>query len=148
MTMDRKQEESEVAKTSLDESRVLSHAVAQIALRWRLGDELLGSMLGIPKSRAERLAAGGFQLARSHEAFRVGQYLVCAFEGLGRLLGDDETVIAWLNAENRDFAARPIDLIRTPSGMKAVAAYVESFLRQSQAVDSINRSILIDRKPT
>ena len=127
MTMDRKQEESEVAKTSLDESRVLSHAVAQIALRWRLGDELLGSMLGIPEVRAKSLVAGGFQLVRSHQAFRVGQYLVCAFEGLGRLLGDDETVIAWLNVKNSDFDARPLDLIRTPSGMKAVAAYVESF---------------------
>ena len=127
MTMDRKQEESEVAKTSLDESRVLSHAVAQIALRWGLGDELLGSMLGIPKAQAERLAAGGFQLTRSHEAFRVGQYLVCACEGLCRLLGDDEAVIAWLDAENTDFSARPLDLIRTASGVKALAEYVEYF---------------------
>lgn len=116
MTMDRTQEESEAAKSSVDESRVLSHAVAQIALHWRLGDELLGSMLGIPEVRAKSLVAGGFQLVRSHQAFRVGQYLVCAFEGLGRLLGDDETVIAWLNVKNSDFDARPLDLIRTHQG--------------------------------
>ena len=108
------------------QSRVLSEAVARIAVLWSIGDDLLGEILGIAGNRAADLRNGTFRLARPEPAFRAGQYLVRLFQELAVLIGDYRSVMAWLQTENMDLGGRPIDLIRTERGLRELLTYLET----------------------
>lgn len=117
----------EMMETSSEaQSRVLSEAVARIAALWSISDDLLGEMLGIAGSRAADLRNGTSRLVRPDPAFRAGQYLVRLFQELAVLIGDDRSVIAWLQTENIDLGGRPIDLVRTERGLRELLSYVEA----------------------
>ena len=117
----------EMMETSSEaQSRVLSEAVARVAAIWSIGDDLLGEILGVAGSRAADLRNGTFRLARPDPAFRAGQNLVRLFQELGVLLGDDRSVLAWLQTENMDMGGRPIDLGRTEGGLRELLSYVET----------------------
>lgn len=117
----------EMMETSSDaQSRVLSEAVARIAVLWSIGDDLLGEILGIAGGRAADLRNGTFRLARPDPAFRAGQYLVRLFQELAVLIGDDRSVMAWLQTANMDLGGRPIDLGRTEGGLRELLSYVET----------------------
>ncbi len=117
----------EMMETSSEaENRVLSEAVARIAVLWSIGDDLLGEILGIAGSRAADLRNGTFRLARPDPAFRAGQFLVRLFQELAVLIGDDRSVMAWLQTENMDLGGRPIDLVRTEGGLRELLSYVET----------------------
>lgn len=122
--MERKDEMMETSSEA--QSRVLSEAVARIAALWSIGDDLLGEILGIAGSRAADLRNGTFRLARPDPAFRAGQYLVRLFQELGMLIGDDRSVMVWLQTENMDLGGRPIDLVRTGGGLRELLTYVET----------------------
>lgn len=121
--MDRKEEMMETSSDA--QSRVLSEAVARVAAIWSIGDDLLGEILGIAGNRATDLRNGTFRLARPEPAFRAGQYLVRLFDSLNRELDSDEAVISWLHCENLDLGGRPIELIRSTSGLSAMTDYVD-----------------------
>lgn len=112
-------------RSSEAQSRVLSEAVARVAALWSIGDDLLGEILGIAGNRATDLRNGTFRLARPEPAFRAGQYLVRLFRELSVLIGDDRSVMAWLQTENMDLGGRPIDLIRTERGLHELLTYLE-----------------------
>lgn len=117
----------EMMETSSEaQSRVLSEAVARIAAVWSIGDDVLGEILGIAGDRAADLRVGTFRLARSGPAFRAGQYLVRLFQELSVLIGDDRSVMAWLQTENIDLGGRPIDLVRTEGGLRELLSYLET----------------------
>jgi uncharacterized protein (DUF2384 family) len=117
----------EMMETSSEaQSRVLSEAVARVAALWSIGDDMLGEILGIAGNRATDLRNGTFRLARPDPAFRAGQYLVRLFQKLAVLIGDDRSVMAWLQTENMDLGGRPIDLIRTERGLSELLSYVET----------------------
>lgn len=116
----------EMMETSSEAQSVLSEAVARIAALWSIDDDLLGEMLGIAGGRAADLRVGTFRLARPDPAFRAGQYLVRLFQELDILIGDDRSVMAWLQTENMDLGGRPIDLVRTERGLRELLAYVET----------------------
>ena len=117
----------EMMETSSEaQSRVLSEAVARVAALWSIGDDMLGEILGIAGNRAADLRNGTFRLARPEPAFRAGQYLVRLFQELSVLIGDDRSVMAWLQTENMDLGGRPIDLIRTEHGLHELLTYLET----------------------
>jgi uncharacterized protein (DUF2384 family) len=117
----------EMMETSSEaQSRVLSEAVARVAALWSIGDDMLGEILGIAGNRAADLRNGTFRLARPDPAFRAGQYLVRLFQELAVLIGDDRSVMAWLQTENMDLGGRPIDLVRTEGGSRELLSYVET----------------------
>lgn len=111
-----------------DENRVLSQAVSRVAACWKLTNEQLGAVLGISPATASRLRSGGYELDRSSKAFELGQYLVRLFRSLDALMGsDDKASMSWLKAANQDLDGRPIDLIRTISGLNEVTNYVDDY---------------------
>lgn len=113
---------------SADENRVLSQAVSRVAACWKLTNEQLGAILGLSPATASRLRSGGYGLDRSAKAFELAQYLVRLFRSLDALMGsDDQASMSWLKAANLDLGGRPIDLIRTISGLTAVASYVDDY---------------------
>ncbi|MGB3317671.1 MAG: MbcA/ParS/Xre antitoxin family protein [Sphingopyxis granuli] len=117
--------------TTEAQGRVLSEAVARVSALWGIGDDLLAEILGVSASHAADLRSGTFQLARSDPGFRAGQCLVRLYEELGALIGDDRSVMAWLQAENLDLGGRPIDLVRTDRGLREILSYVETRLAPS-----------------
>lgn len=122
----------EMMETSSEaRSRVLSEAVARIAALWGIGDDLLGEILGIAGSRAADLRNGTFRLARPDPAFRAGQYLVRLFQELTVLIGDDRSVMAWLQTENMDLGGRPIDLVWKEGELRELLSYVETMRASS-----------------
>ena len=113
---------------SMDETRVLTEAVSRIAGCWNLSNEQLGAVLGLSPATASRLRGGTYRLARPSKAFELGQYLVRLFRSLDSLMGSDDAASrSWLRSPNRDLEGRPIDLIRSISGLNAVADYVDDF---------------------
>lgn len=111
-----------------DENRVLSQAVSRVAACWKLTNEQLGSILGLSSATASRLRSGAYELDRSTKAFELGQYLVRLFRSLDALMGsDDQASMSWLKAANLDLGGRPIDLIRTISGLNEVTNYVDDY---------------------
>lgn len=111
-----------------DENRVLSQAVSRVAACWKLTNEQLGAVLGLSPATASRLRSGGYELDRSTKAFELGQYLVRLFRSLDALMGsDDRASLSWLRAANLDLGGRPVDLIRTISGLNAVTNYVDDY---------------------
>ena len=113
---------------SADENRVLSQAVGRVAACWKLTNEQLGAVLGLSPATASRLRSGGYELDRSTKAFELGQYMVRLFRSLDALMGsDDQASMSWLKAANLDLGGRPIDLIRTISGLTAVTSYVDDY---------------------
>src|SRR3546814_20357104 len=87
---------------------------------------MLGEILGIAGNRATDLRNGTVRLARPDPAFRAGQYLVGLFQEVGALIGDDRSVMVWLQSEYIDLGRRPIDLIRTERGLRELLTYVET----------------------
>ena len=111
-----------------DEKRVLSQAVNRVAACWKLTNEQLGAILGLSPATASRLRSGAYELDRSSKAFELGQYLVRLFRSLDALMGsDDQASMSWLKALNLDLGGRPIDLIRTISGLNEVTHYVDDY---------------------
>ncbi|MCF8709840.1 MbcA/ParS/Xre antitoxin family protein [Rhizorhapis sp. SPR117] len=111
-----------------DEKRVLSQAVNRVAACWKLTNEQLGAILGLSPATASRLRSGAYELDRSSKAFELGQYLVRLFRSLDALMGsDDQASMSWLKAFNLDLGGRPIDLIRTISGLNEVTHYVDDY---------------------
>ncbi|OYY90793.1 MAG: hypothetical protein B7Y45_06295 [Sphingomonas sp. 28-66-16] len=117
--------------TAIEENRVLSRAVAQVAASWKLTNEQLGAVIGISPATVSRLRSGTFQLDRSSKAFELSQYLVRLFRSLDALMGsDDNASISWLRSPNLDLDGRPIDLIRSIRGLGTVNNYVDDFRAQ------------------
>lgn len=111
-----------------DENRVLTQAVARVAACWKLTNEQLGAVLGLSPATASRLRSGSYALDRSVKAFELGQYLVRLFRSLDALMGsDDRASMSWLKTANLDLGGRPIDLIRTISGLNDVTNYVDDY---------------------
>lgn len=111
-----------------DEGRVLTEAVSRVAACWKLTNDQLAAVLGLSPASASRLRSGGYALDRSSKAFELGQYLVRLFRGLDALMGsDDRASVSWLKAVNLDLGGRPIDLVRTISGLVAVADYLDDY---------------------
>lgn len=116
---------------AIDQSRVLSEAVARAASCWKLTNDQLGAILGLSPATASRLRSGGFQLEPSSKAFELGQYLVRLFRSLDALMGSDDLAsISWLKTANLDLDGRPIDLIRTVRGLSDVTDYVDDYRAQ------------------
>jgi uncharacterized protein (DUF2384 family) len=110
------------------ESRVLGEAVSRAASNWKLTDEQLGQIIGISRTSALRLRNGSFKLKRGEKPFELGQYFVRVFRSLDSIMGSDDVAsISWLNSHNIDLDRRPIELMRSITGLFRVADYIDGF---------------------
>jgi len=107
---------------------ILAEAVRRIADYWHLTNEGLGEILGLSGSTVSRLRSGTWQFQAVSKSFELAQYLVRLFRSLDSLMGsDDAAARSWLQAENLELAARPLDLMRTIRGLMMVADYVDDY---------------------
>nr|WP_294847883.1 MbcA/ParS/Xre antitoxin family protein [uncultured Sphingomonas sp.] len=115
-----------------DEGVVLSRATAKAASIWSISNETLGQIIGVSGPTVSRLRNGKWVLERGSKPFELAQLFVRLFRSLDALMGgDDSAATAWLNSDNSDLGARPIDLITTIRGLFLVADYVDDFRGQA-----------------
>lgn len=107
---------------------VLAEAVRRVADYWHLTNEGLGEILGLSGSTVSRLRNGSWRFQARTKSFELAQYLTRLFRSLDSLVGsDDAAARSWLESENLDLDGRPLDLIRTISGLTLVADYVDDY---------------------
>lgn len=112
-----------------EEGRILTAAAAKVADCWRLSDEQMAAILGL-EVPVESIRSGSALLQRGSPSFVAAQHLVRLFQILDAFMGgDDEASISWLHMVNLDVGACPIDIIRTPDGLIAIADYVAQYRR-------------------
>jgi len=115
--------------TTGDLSRVLTEAVRRIAEAWNLTNSQLGAVIGLSGPTVSRLRTNsGWQLEPGSKPFELAAYLARLFRSLDSLAGsNDEWSRHWLNTENRDLRARPIDMLGRIGGLIEVCDYVDAF---------------------
>ena len=107
---------------------ILVEAVRRIAEYWQLTNEGLGDVLGLSGSTVSRLRNGAWQFQAGSKSFELAQYLVGLFRSLDSLMGSDDAASrSWLQAENPELGARPLDLIMSIRGLMTVADYVDDY---------------------
>ena len=107
---------------------ILAEAVRRIAEYWELTNEGLGDVLGLSGSTVSRLRNGAWQFQAGSKSFELAQYLVRLFRSLDSLMGSDDAASrSWLQAENPELGARPLDLIMSIRGLMTVADYVDDY---------------------
>ena len=107
---------------------ILAEAFRRIAEYWHLTNEGLGDILGLSGSTVSRLRNGAWQFQAGSKSFELAQYLVRLFRSLDSLMGSDDAASrSWLQAENPELGARPLDLIMSIRGLMTVADYVDDY---------------------
>jgi hypothetical protein len=109
------------------QEQVLSKAVVRAADHLGLSNRLLAEVLGLSEPTISRLRRGQYRLQRGAKPFELAQLLLRLFRSLDAISGsDDEASRSWLRSDNRALPGRPIDLIRSITGLIDVAAYLDS----------------------
>jgi transcriptional regulator with XRE-family HTH domain len=109
------------------QEQVLSKAVVRAADHLDLTNRLLAEVLGLSEPTVSRLRRGRYRLQRGAKPFELAQLLLRLFRSLDAITGsDDEASRSWLRSDNRALSGRPIDLIRSVTGLIDVAAYLDS----------------------
>lgn len=116
-----------MANSMEGDSRILTIAVAKVADLWGFSNAKLGAVLGLSPATASRLRSEQTRLDPVSKSFEVGQSLVRLFRSLDALMGsDDAAARAWLDADNLDLEARPVELIDSFRGLIKVCDYVDA----------------------
>lgn len=107
---------------------ILAEAVRRVAEYWHLTNDGLGDILGLSGSTVSRLRNGTWHFQAGSKSFELAQYLVRLFRSLDSLMGSDDAASrSWLQAENLELGARPLDMVSTIRGLMTVADYVDDY---------------------
>ena len=110
-----------------ERTRVLTMAVVRAAEKLGLSGKDLASILGVSEPTVSRMRKDAFWLEEGSKAFELGALFVRLFRSLDAITGGDATVArAWLRNENRALGGRPIDQIKTITGLTHGLAYLDS----------------------
>ena len=107
-------------------SAVLSKAVTRAAERLDVSKSLLAKVLGVSPPTVTRLYSGNYLLDQNRKEWDFALLFVRVFRSLDSIVGDESTARKWLNSENLDLNARPIELIRNTEGLVRVVQYLDA----------------------
>ena len=109
-----------------DRSAVLGKAVLRAAGRLGLTNADLAAVIGVSNPSITRLSRGEFTLDETKKEFELAALLVRVFRSLDAIAGGDaEVVRAWMKNENTALQGRPIEIVRTVSGLTRVLYYLD-----------------------
>lgn len=119
---------SQVLATSIEErARVMTMAVVRAAEKLGLSGKDLATILGISEPTVSRMRKDEYRLEEGSKAFELGALFVRLFRSLDAITGGDTAVSnAWLRNENRALGGRPLDQIKTITGLTHGLAYLDS----------------------
>ena len=100
-----------------ERARVMTMAVVRAAEK----------LLGVSEPTVSRMRKDEFRLEEGTKPFELGALFVRLFRSLDAITGGDGKVAnAWLRNENRALGGRPLDQIKTISGLTHGLAYLDS----------------------
>jgi Antitoxin Xre/MbcA/ParS C-terminal toxin-binding domain/Antitoxin Xre-like helix-turn-helix domain len=109
------------------EGRILGKAVLTAAERLGVNAKLLGIVVGLSEPTLSRLKKGEFTLERGTKPFELAVLFVRLYRSLDAIVSGDEAVAkAWLRNDNAGLGGKPIDRIRTVSGLVDAIAYLDA----------------------
>ena len=119
---------SQVLAASIEErARVMTMAVVRAAEKLGLSGKDLATILGISEPTVSRMRKDEYRLEEGSKAFELGALFVRLFRSLDAITGGDTAVSnAWLRNENRALGGRPLDQIKTITGLTHGLAYLDS----------------------
>ena len=108
-------------------ARVMTMAVVRAAEKLGLSGKDLATILGVSEPTVSRMRRDEFRLREGSKAFELGALFVRLFRSLDAITGGDAKVAhAWLRNDNRALGGRPLDRIKTISGLIHGLAYLDS----------------------
>ena len=110
-----------------ERARIMTQAVVRAAEKLALSGKDLAAILGVSELSVSRMRKDEFWLEENSKTFELGALFVRLFRSLDAVTGGDGTVArAWLRNGNRALGARPLDQIKTISGLSHALAYLDS----------------------
>ena len=105
---------------------VLSKAAVRAAGLLRIRQSELAAIIGVSPAVVSRVAAGG-QLPATGKTLELATLFVRVFRSLDAIVGGDEAVAAtWLRQANSVLGGKPIDSLKTVTGLTATLAYLDA----------------------
>ena len=106
---------------------ILTKATLRAADRLDLSAKSLASIIGVSEATVSRMKKGEFVLERGSKPFELALLFVRLFRSLDAIVGGDEEVArAWLENPNGPLDGRPIEKIRSISGLVDALAYLDA----------------------
>lgn len=110
-----------------ERARVMTMAVVRAAEKLGLSGKELATILGVSEPTVSRMRRDEFRLEEGSKAFELGALFVRLFRSLDAITGGDrEVALSWLRNENRALGGRPLDQIKTITGLTHGLAYLDS----------------------
>jgi len=114
--------------SSAQQAAVLSKALANAAMRLKLGTTDLQRITGISQSSASRLMNGKYQLRENAKEWELAALLIRLYRGLHSIVGNNDALARdWLNSPNKAFGGlAPIRVIEQASGLVHACDYIDA----------------------
>ena len=110
-----------------DQGDVVTKAVLRAAEQLGVTTRAFSSLIGVSEESLSRLKTDNFSLAPGTKPFELAVLFVRLFRSLdARAGGDPEVARAWLVDSNAALDGRPVDKIRTITGLLNVIAYLDA----------------------
>ena len=110
-----------------DPGRVVTKAVLRAAEELGVTARALSPVIGVSEATVSRMKNDGFALAPDTKPFELAVLFVRLFRSLDATVGGDPQVArAWFSNANQALDGRPVDKIRTITGLLDVIAYLDA----------------------
>jgi Protein of unknown function (DUF2384) len=110
-----------------DVGPVVTKAVIRAADRLQLTARILANVIGVSEPTVSRMKRGEFKLQPGTKPFELGVLFVRLFRSLDAIVGgDDDVAASWLANPNTPLGARPVEKLKTVSGLVDVIAYLDA----------------------
>lgn len=106
---------------------VVTKAVLRAADRLSVTARILAAVIGVSEATVSRMRRNDFRLEPGTKPFELAVMFLRLFRSLDAITGGDERVAAnWLVSPNGALDARPIEKLRTVSGLVDVISYLDA----------------------
>ena len=110
-----------------EEGAVVTKALLRAADELGVTAKALAAVVGVSEATVSRMKNDGFALAPGTKPFELAVLFVRLFRSLDAIVGGDRQVArAWLRNANKALDGRPVDRIRTITGLLDVIAYLDA----------------------
>ena len=118
-------------KTSLKNDHqkelVLTKAILKLADFYNLTGKDLHHIIGVSESTITRLSQGKAYISPTTKEGEIALLLLRVYRGLNSLIGTNhEKAKLWLNSYNKYFKKKPIDQLKTITGLVEVVSYIDA----------------------
>lgn len=116
------------AQSFSDQKReILSKAVLRAAELLKMRHSELATVIGLSEATISKMARQNYPLPNDTKKLEIAALFIRLYRSLDALVGGEDTVAAqWLRNENLALETRPIEAIKTLTGLYNVVAYLDA----------------------